>query len=149
MKMITYERINNSYYKDKQLIDQLQVSLELPAYAFEKLQQSTICKVRQQTVETTYKANKKKYNAEKRKQDKQKAKDNKLLDKYKNLYITQFEPYKGSKRFALLRKNTKRGFYNFVTYLDDDTTQYINDQILIDIKKQLALKNKSNIDDSI
>ena len=147
--MLIYEKLKNSYYKNKQKIDEAEIQLQLPSYAYNKLQETGICKIKESTVDKYYKQAKKQYDKKRRIVDKNKHRDSMLLSKYKNLYKIGKELYKGEYKLALSRKNTHYGYYNFITYLDTDDIESIDNIILTDIKKQLNSNNKKTTNKSI
>lgn len=141
--LVKYELIKNTYYKNGATVDESDVKLDLPKQVFQKLLNEKVCKIREESIEKSRNKNKKELDILNKAAEKENKKNQKLLDKYKEKYHISMEKYKGTNKLGLFRKNDRLGFYNFVTYLENDSKAYVDNLILKDIKEQIELsKNK-------
>lgn len=145
MKLITYSIKNNKFYRNNQEIKESIIKDELGGDRFRKLKREKEIRVRSSIIKTE--------SIPKENKPKKIKKDpnEKLYEKNKSLYKVDHTTYKTGLRIELWRKNTKYGYYNFVTYLETDSEEEIKEKIILDIKeqskKEKEKKNKSLISD--
>lgn len=63
----------------------------------------------------------------------QQKKIDSMYEKKKDIYKVEEYDYMGKHKIELWRKNIKKGFYNFVTYLDINSEEVIKEAIIKDI----------------
>lgn len=154
--MIDYTFVNQKYYRDNQEITKEQAIQELGAKVrYNWLIKTGRCSIRESTfkkvmgnidtVNDTVKLPKGRKIVDK-KLDKQQKELEKLYQQNKDDYRIEHTTYaKLGPKIELWRKNKKYGYYNFATYLVDESEETIKNAIVTDIQNQAQLvKTKKN-----
>ena len=123
--MILFTKIGSRYQKQGKNIEKWEVEKELTKAQLYRLNKTGKCQIRESKIEikdqvdTVSKTNKKEL---------------KLLNKVKSLYKVEKGYQKGKKRLVLWRRNERYGYYNFVTYFDNESD--LDELIVKDQKNQ-------------
>lgn len=148
---IHYTFVESNFYKENKKVSEDLVKHELNNNQFRWLLKTGKCNIYSKNIEII-KTEDKPLKQPKPIKIKPKVPDDKLYEMHKFEYRIVKMPYKHTIKLGVERHN-KRGYYNFVTYLEsednyrDAVIQDIKDQLTLQQYKKLARKNEFMIGD--